>query len=125
MSDYKHREVDSTNPPHYRDGERETIDEIRDALSEVAALVMERGGVHTRHDLADLLFASYCEGNRRKYVARMGKKGPAEADQRKAAWYCQMMGHAVLPDWHHDPRSVEADNLSVYEVTLEDTLLDK
>ena len=57
-----------THPNHYCYGGIETIDFIR------AKLTPEE-------------FAGYCKGNALKYISRMGHKGNAEEDARKATVY--------------------------------------
>ncbi len=60
--------VDMVNhPPHYQ-GKVECIDAIESALGPEG-------------------FAAYCRGNAIKYTWRAGKKGPAQQDLAKAAWY--------------------------------------
>lgn len=56
------------HPPHYKIGGIETIDFIRAKLGDEA-------------------FVAYCRGNAIKYLARMGSKGNAAEDARKAEWY--------------------------------------
>lgn len=60
--------ADAVNhPPHYQ-GKVETIDAIESALGHEG-------------------FREYCRGNAIKYLSRLGKKGPAVEDARKAQWY--------------------------------------
>lgn len=85
--DYKYRDADATNPTHYRAGDRETIDIIRETLGDEG-------------------FQAYCLGNAMKYEARAGLKPgqPKEQDLDKALWYRQMAWsvRAGAPEW--DPR---------------------
>lgn len=55
------------HPPHYQ-GKVECIDAIESALGHEG-------------------FAAYCRGSAIKYTWRAGKKGPAQQDLAKAAWY--------------------------------------
>lgn len=59
---------DPVNHPSHYQGKVETIDAIESALGEEG-------------------FRAYCRGNAIKYLSRLGKKGPAVEDARKAAWY--------------------------------------
>jgi hypothetical protein len=61
-----HDEVNS--PPHYTVGGIETIDYIQAKLSPEE-------------------FRGYCLGNALKYMSRIGKKGDATVDLKKAKWY--------------------------------------
>ena len=61
-----HEEVD--HPAHYTQGAVECIDALQSALGDEA-------------------FVAYCRASAMKYLWRSGKKGPAETDLRKAAWY--------------------------------------
>ena len=56
------------HPPHYKEGGIETIDFIQAKL--------------TREE-----FIGYLKGNALKYASRMGKKGDADVDAGKMAWY--------------------------------------
>lgn len=66
-------------PAHYRAGNIECIDAIREAL-----------GLEG--------FLSYCRGNAMKYLWRAGLKNDEAEDLAKAAWYCtraaREAGHA-------------------------------
>lgn len=55
------------HPPHYQ-GKVECIDAIEAALGPTG-------------------FVAYCRGNALKYTFRAGRKGPAQQDMAKAAWY--------------------------------------
>ena len=61
-----HEEVN--HPSHYTQGAVECIDALQSALGDEA-------------------FVAYCRASAMKYLWRTGKKGPAETDLRKAAWY--------------------------------------
>lgn len=62
-------EFDPVNrPAHYADTKIEVIDYIEDKLSPEE-------------------FRGFCKGNALKYISRAGKKGDADEDFRKAAWY--------------------------------------
>jgi hypothetical protein len=63
---------------------RETIDAIRDRLGDAG-------------------FISFCIGNAMKYEDRTGKKGDAEEDRKKAAFYWDMATH--VEGKGRDPRS--------------------
>lgn len=56
------------HPPHYTAGDIECIDAIRAALGDAG-------------------FVAYCRGNAIKYLWRTGRKGNAQEDLQKAAWY--------------------------------------
>jgi len=60
------------HPPHYTAGGVECIDAIEAALG--------REG-----------FISYCQGQVIKYLWRLGRKGPALEDARKAEWYARRL----------------------------------
>lgn len=61
------------SPPHYADGNIETIDYIVDVLGEFDAI-------------------SYCHGNVIKYTgSRLWKKGKPIEDAKKAVWYLNKM----------------------------------
>jgi len=61
------------SPPHYADGNIETIDYIVDVLGEYEAI-------------------SYCHGNVIKYTgSRLWKKGKPIEDAKKAVWYLNKM----------------------------------
>ena len=66
---------------------RETLDAIRDQLGDAG-------------------FISFCIGNAIKYEDRQGKKGDAEEDRKKAAFYLQMAAH--VQGSGPDPRSGRA-----------------
>lgn len=66
-------EPDAVNhPPHYTSGGIETIDFIE------AKLTKEE-------------FVGYLKGNAIKYASRIGKKGDAEVDAGKMAWYAMKL----------------------------------
>lgn len=67
-------------PDRYTRSGRETIDLIRDSMS-------------------DAEFVAYGLGNVIRYRDRAGAKGPAEIDESKAAFYAQMAAHV---DFHLD-----------------------
>lgn len=60
------------NPPHYNNGNIETIDAIESAL-----------GVEGFH--------AYCRGNALKYIWRSPFKGKQEEDIKKAIWYLKKL----------------------------------
>jgi len=60
------------NPPHYKAGGIETIDFIQAKL--------------TREE-----FIGYLKGNALKYASRVGKKGNADIDAGKMAWYAMKL----------------------------------
>ena len=70
----KMREEDMINsPPHYADGQIETIDYIVDVLGEYDAI-------------------HYCHGNVIKYTgSRLWSKGKPIEDAKKASWYLNKM----------------------------------
>lgn len=70
----KMREEDMINsPPHYADGQIETIDYIVDVLGEYDAI-------------------HYCHGNVIKYTgSRLWSKGKPIEDAKKAIWYLNKM----------------------------------
>ncbi len=80
--------IGSTSPParYNRDGERETIDTIRDFLG-------------------DEDFVSYCLGQVLRYTARAGEKDPTAQDLAKAGWYRQMALHVQSGGVEPDPRT--------------------
>lgn len=63
---------DPINPSHYKDGEIECIDALREQLG-------------------DENFMGFCQGNAAKYIWRAGKKGDMKEDIKKAIWYLRMM----------------------------------
>lgn len=75
-------------PDRYAQGERETIDRIRD-------------------DLGDEGFVAFCLGTAAKYRDRRGHKGDASGDAEKARWYEQMARHVQIGD--SDPRAARAE----------------
>lgn len=83
------------NPPHYNQGEVETIDGIRAALGES--------------------FVDYCRGNVLKYVWRCGKKGDAIEDLRKAAKYLEWAIEAAESNCPEAPNSSSAEPLAIPE----------
>lgn len=64
----KREQDEQVNHPSHYQGKVECIDAIEAALGPEG-------------------FAAYCRGNSLKYTFRAGKKGPAETDLKKAAWY--------------------------------------
>ena len=69
--------ADSVNhPQHYQGDGIECIDAIAAALGEVG-------------------FVAFCRGNVIKYVWRVGAKGNAAEDLRKAAWYAARAADAI------------------------------
>jgi hypothetical protein len=70
----EYRDVDDTNPSHYRTGSMECIDLIREQLGDDG-------------------FLAYCLGNRMKYVYRAGYKPDSKTCMEKAEWYMQMVAH--------------------------------
>lgn len=70
-------------PSRYNQHGRETIDIIRDSMT-------------------DSGFADYCHGNALKYELRAGAKGGPDAE--KARWYRMMCAHVERPDENPDPR---------------------
>jgi hypothetical protein len=77
----------SAPPRRYSAGGRETIDRIRDSMTDAA-------------------FAAYCRGTAMKYRSRAGLKGPAAEDLEKARWY-EEMESCVLREGP-DPRRYRA-----------------
>jgi len=79
--------VGTTAPParYNREGERETIDVIRDLLGDEA-------------------FAAYCFGQVLRYRSRAGAKDPTAQDLAKADWYRQMGLHVQSGGRIPDPR---------------------
>jgi thymidylate synthase (FAD) len=63
-------------PDRYSRGNRETIDQIRDAMT-------------------DAEFVAFCRGNVIRYRDRAGAKGPAEVDETKAQFYERMAEHVA------------------------------
>lgn len=61
-------------PARYTKQERETIDRIRDAMTDAG-------------------FVAFCLGTAMRYEDRAGAKGDAEGDAEKARWYRQMIAH--------------------------------
>jgi len=84
VADLKYRDNDATNPSHYRTGDVETIDMIREQLG-------------------DGKFIAFCQGNVLKYQDRAGHKGDADICLGKAAWYFQM-ALSVVDKTVQDPR---------------------
>lgn len=96
-------------PDRYARGDRETIDLIRDAMT-------------------DPEFVAYCRGQVIRYRSRAGAKGPAEVDETKAVFYEQMAAHVSEWDgWmtsppygeplvhrHRDPRAYR-DGFTPYQ----------
>jgi len=74
-------------PDRYSQRGRETIDLIRDAMT-------------------DDQFIGFCVGNAIKYKDRAGHKEgqPAEQDIKKAVWYMRMAEHVKFPGAYPDPR---------------------
>lgn len=68
--------VDPVNHPVHYQGKVETIDAIESALGTEG-------------------FAAYCRGNAIKYLSRLGKKGDAGEDARKAQWYINRLVEAL------------------------------
>jgi len=64
------------SPPHYTQGRIECIDAIESAL-----------GLDG--------FIAFLQGQVLKYTWRLGRKGPAEVDARKAAWYQERLVAAL------------------------------
>jgi thymidylate synthase (FAD) len=71
-------------PTRYTAQGRETIDRIRDSMSDDA-------------------FVAFCIGNAMKYEDRAGLKGSADEDTKKAMWYRQMAAYVV--GGAEDPRA--------------------
>ena len=66
-------ESNSVNhPSHYNTGNIETIDYLREQLTEEE-------------------FKGFCKGNALKYISRAGKKGDESEDIKKAMWYMETM----------------------------------
>ena len=88
-------------PARYGAGEREAIDQLRDAAGTLLleALVI---GCHP----GDAAFAVHCALTARKYRIRKGLKGPPEMDLEKARWYEMMWEHVLGRG--PDPRSYRA-----------------
>lgn len=76
-------------PDRYSRQGRETIDRIRDSMT-------------------DTEFGAFCRGNAMKYMDRAGMKGVAEADKDKAKWYMRMAMHIKQPSFA-DPRADRPD----------------
>lgn len=72
-----------TPPSRYTRQDRETIDRIRDAMT-------------------DLEFRAFCLGTAMRYEDRAGAKGDAVGDDEKARWYREMVAH--LDGFAGDPR---------------------
>lgn len=90
----------SAPPPHYSQGGRETIDLIRDSMT-------------------DSQFVGFCIGNALKYQDRAKHKGQEQADMRKFRWYVAMASHVkgVGPDPRH-----ERPNFTPYQRQPVDTM---
>jgi hypothetical protein len=73
MKNKMHEEDMINSPPHYADGQIETIDYIVDVLGEYDAI-------------------HYCHGNVIKYTgSRLWSKGKPIEDAKKAIWYLNKM----------------------------------
>ncbi len=77
-------------PDRYMAHGRETIDTIRDSMTDVE-------------------FIRYCWGTYIRYCDRLGLKDPVEVEQKKITFYRQMAQHVVDPDGVPDPRAYRAD----------------
>lgn len=57
------------------------------------------GGIETidfiRAKLGRFGFAAYCRGNAIKYLSRLGEKGNAAEDARKAEWYAARLAETL------------------------------
>lgn len=92
-------------PDRYAKGERETIDRIRDVMT-------------------DREFIAYCRGTIVRYLDRAGPKGPSEVDERKAVFYREMAAHVrgLGPDPRQYRDGFEGYQRQPYPAGLHDLL---
>lgn len=79
-------------PARYNQGDRETIDVLRDEAETEWDRIQGDIELGAIADLSfgDIAFRIHCVLTAKAYEARAGKKGPAEEDLAKARWYRQM-----------------------------------
>lgn len=92
-------------PDRYTGQGRETVDRMRDRCWHVAATELNWRGLDELAAVADLLFREVCESHALKYRDRLGRKGDADEDRRKLAFWTQMAEHVATGGRTPDPRA--------------------